>query len=436
MARSCAICGKVSMGGFNPQSSGMNRVRAHRRYKPNLQPSVIDARATPTKALVCTRCRRTQLKTAASRLDPLLTDRSPTRPVVLCPASGGATSFHLKAEVSRTRASGVVWRNVRRSSLNGTSSVEWNTGVSMAWRALAAQVAAHPPTLSDPRSLTPLIRPHSLLPRELGRTEPKRKSIRAASLSIGQRSSESIGRPWPSVSFHSVSSSSSLPRKDEFDRGPHCGPRRPARSGRRTQPALEGGPGKGGLALRELSAGDLLGVRHVEIVEAFDELPGLAAVGRPELADPLGLGRRLRLGRFSGSGSAAAASSSALGPPRAWPRRPPRAPSSLARPRHRPRRPDASSRRRASATLPPTASVPRGRVAPARCVRQGATRRVPPRARFRWPLERPSVTRTARGPAAARTHSSASCRRSPMSRTAARSGTGRPSSPTAPRRAA
>ena len=38
MARSCAICGKVSMGGFNPQSSGMNRVRAHRRYQPNLQP--------------------------------------------------------------------------------------------------------------------------------------------------------------------------------------------------------------------------------------------------------------------------------------------------------------------------------------------------------------------------------------------------------------
>jgi hypothetical protein len=36
MARSCAICGKVSMGGFNPQSSGMNRVRAHRRYQPNL----------------------------------------------------------------------------------------------------------------------------------------------------------------------------------------------------------------------------------------------------------------------------------------------------------------------------------------------------------------------------------------------------------------
>jgi len=25
MARSCAVCGKVSMDGFNPQSSGMNR---------------------------------------------------------------------------------------------------------------------------------------------------------------------------------------------------------------------------------------------------------------------------------------------------------------------------------------------------------------------------------------------------------------------------
>ena len=47
MARSCAICGKVSMGGFNPQSSGMNRVRAHRRMQPNLQPLVIDEKGTP-----------------------------------------------------------------------------------------------------------------------------------------------------------------------------------------------------------------------------------------------------------------------------------------------------------------------------------------------------------------------------------------------------
>ena len=64
MARSCAICGKVSMGRFNPHSSGMNRVRAHRRMQPILQPLRIDVKGGPTKALVCTRCRRTQLKTA------------------------------------------------------------------------------------------------------------------------------------------------------------------------------------------------------------------------------------------------------------------------------------------------------------------------------------------------------------------------------------
>lgn len=64
MARSCAICGKASMGGFNPQSSGMNRVRAHRRYQPNLQPLVIDQDGSPAKALVCTRCRRTRTKNA------------------------------------------------------------------------------------------------------------------------------------------------------------------------------------------------------------------------------------------------------------------------------------------------------------------------------------------------------------------------------------
>jgi ribosomal protein L28 len=65
MARSCAICGKVSMGGFNPQSSGMNRVRAHRRMQPNLQPLTIpNDKGVPTKSLVCTRCRRTLLKSA------------------------------------------------------------------------------------------------------------------------------------------------------------------------------------------------------------------------------------------------------------------------------------------------------------------------------------------------------------------------------------
>lgn len=63
MARICALCGKVSMGGFNPQSSGMNRVRAHRRYQPNLQPLRLPG-SNGKRVLVCNRCRRTQQKTA------------------------------------------------------------------------------------------------------------------------------------------------------------------------------------------------------------------------------------------------------------------------------------------------------------------------------------------------------------------------------------
>jgi len=59
MARSCAVCGKVSMDGFNPQSSGMNRVRAHRRYTPNLQKTTIVVDGKQVKTLVCTRCQRT-----------------------------------------------------------------------------------------------------------------------------------------------------------------------------------------------------------------------------------------------------------------------------------------------------------------------------------------------------------------------------------------
>lgn len=62
MARACAICGKTSMGGFNPQSSGMNRVRAHRRYHPNLQKLPIERNGRTITALVCTRCRRTLAK--------------------------------------------------------------------------------------------------------------------------------------------------------------------------------------------------------------------------------------------------------------------------------------------------------------------------------------------------------------------------------------
>ena len=52
------------MGGFNPQSSGMNRVRAHRRYQPNLQLTTLVKARTTTKVLACTRCRRTLTKGA------------------------------------------------------------------------------------------------------------------------------------------------------------------------------------------------------------------------------------------------------------------------------------------------------------------------------------------------------------------------------------
>ena len=50
------------MGGFNAQSSGMNRVRAARRYQPNLQPLRLGDKGTP-RVLVCNRCRRTRQKT-------------------------------------------------------------------------------------------------------------------------------------------------------------------------------------------------------------------------------------------------------------------------------------------------------------------------------------------------------------------------------------
>ena len=52
------------MAGFNPQSTGSNRVRAHRRYQPNLQPFMLTKNGTQTRALVCTRCRRTATKSA------------------------------------------------------------------------------------------------------------------------------------------------------------------------------------------------------------------------------------------------------------------------------------------------------------------------------------------------------------------------------------
>ena len=64
MARACAICGKASMGGYNPQSVGMNRVRAHRRMRPNLQPLAMTTNGVATKQLVCTRCRRSLTKSS------------------------------------------------------------------------------------------------------------------------------------------------------------------------------------------------------------------------------------------------------------------------------------------------------------------------------------------------------------------------------------
>ena len=64
MARSCAICGKTSMGGFNSQSSGMNKVRTHRRYEVNLHPLKVQQGAQLVTVQACTRCRRTQRKSA------------------------------------------------------------------------------------------------------------------------------------------------------------------------------------------------------------------------------------------------------------------------------------------------------------------------------------------------------------------------------------
>ena len=81
MARACAICGKASMGGFNPQSSGMNRVRAHRRYQPNLQVTTLTGKnGAPEKVLACTRCRRelSARCTSPGNKPPAATSAAPT----------------------------------------------------------------------------------------------------------------------------------------------------------------------------------------------------------------------------------------------------------------------------------------------------------------------------------------------------------------------
>ena len=62
MARQCEICGKKPITGWNPQSVGMNRKRALRRWLPNLQPMTIVRDGRTLRIRACSRCRRTATK--------------------------------------------------------------------------------------------------------------------------------------------------------------------------------------------------------------------------------------------------------------------------------------------------------------------------------------------------------------------------------------
>lgn len=62
MARVCDICGKRPITGWNPQSVGMNRKRAGRRWAPNLQNLTIVRDGRTLNLRACTRCRRTATK--------------------------------------------------------------------------------------------------------------------------------------------------------------------------------------------------------------------------------------------------------------------------------------------------------------------------------------------------------------------------------------
>jgi ribosomal protein L28 len=62
MARECEICGKKPMTGWNPQSVGMNRKRALRRWLPNLQTIMLARGDRMVKVKACSRCRRTAEK--------------------------------------------------------------------------------------------------------------------------------------------------------------------------------------------------------------------------------------------------------------------------------------------------------------------------------------------------------------------------------------
>ena len=59
MARQCEICGKKPITGWNPQSVGMNRKRALRRWIPNLQSVRVRRDGRDVRLQACTSCRRT-----------------------------------------------------------------------------------------------------------------------------------------------------------------------------------------------------------------------------------------------------------------------------------------------------------------------------------------------------------------------------------------
>jgi ribosomal protein L28 len=62
MARACEICGKRPITGWNPQSVGMNRKRALRRWLPNLQSVIVQRNGRAERLQACSRCRRTLAK--------------------------------------------------------------------------------------------------------------------------------------------------------------------------------------------------------------------------------------------------------------------------------------------------------------------------------------------------------------------------------------
>lgn len=62
MARQCEICGKKPITGWNPQSVGMNRKRALRRWIPNLQSTLMQRNGKTVRVVACSRCRRTAEK--------------------------------------------------------------------------------------------------------------------------------------------------------------------------------------------------------------------------------------------------------------------------------------------------------------------------------------------------------------------------------------